>query len=152
MVASGLTAILAIVLYFCGLLSTSVSAFSLPNQWSRLSQQFLGPPNRSDLDKSPDMGWDIRYHLGGNSPWIPKTRGIVNDGIEPPEGCRVEQVHMVWYATHESGHGKYVSDFVPSSSQISRHAERYPTLPAGIRRSSMSHRGINIATALLSDT
>ncbi|KAK4548315.1 hypothetical protein LTR36_010185 [Oleoguttula mirabilis] len=49
-------------------------------------------------------------HQGGNSPWIPKVRGILEGGMEPPAGCRVDQVHM-----------------------ISRHAERYPTVMAGIR-------------------
>jgi hypothetical protein len=39
--------------------------------------------------------WSILYHLGGNSPWIPKINGIVADGIDPPAGCKVEQVHMV---------------------------------------------------------
>ena len=35
------------------------------------------------------------YHLGGNGPWIEKVEGIVEGGIGVPEGCRVEQVHMV---------------------------------------------------------
>ncbi|KAF2434710.1 phosphoglycerate mutase-like protein [Tothia fuscella] len=54
--------------------------------------------------------WNILYHLGGNGPWIQKVDGIVDGGIGPPEGCEVEQVHM-----------------------MSRHAERYPTIRAGIR-------------------
>lgn len=39
--------------------------------------------------------WNIIEHLGGNSPWIPKRHGIVDEGLEPPEGCFVDQVHMV---------------------------------------------------------
>ncbi|KAI5197755.1 phosphoglycerate mutase-like protein [Aureobasidium subglaciale] len=39
--------------------------------------------------------WNIFYHLGGNSPWIPKLDGVVEGGFSPPEGCRVEQVHMM---------------------------------------------------------
>lgn len=30
--------------------------------------------------------WDIKYHLGGDGPWVPKMQGIVNDTIDPPEG------------------------------------------------------------------
>jgi acid phosphatase len=54
--------------------------------------------------------WNILYHLGGNGPWIQKVDGIVEGGIGPPEGCIVEQVHM-----------------------MSRHAERYPTIKSGAR-------------------
>lgn len=39
--------------------------------------------------------WDVLYHVGGNGPWIPKIDGVVEGGIEPPEGCLVEQIHMV---------------------------------------------------------
>lgn len=39
--------------------------------------------------------WDIRYHLGGNGPWIPKVSGIAVDDIDPPPRCLVDQVHMV---------------------------------------------------------
>lgn len=39
--------------------------------------------------------WDIFRHLGGNGPWIKKVDGIVDGGIDVPEGCNVEQVHMV---------------------------------------------------------
>jgi acid phosphatase len=54
--------------------------------------------------------WNILYHLGGNGPWIQKVEGVVEGGIGPPDGCSVEQVHM-----------------------MSRHAERYPTTRAGAR-------------------
>ena len=40
-------------------------------------------------------GWDILYHVGGNGPWIQKVDGTLGEGIEPPAGCKVEQVHMV---------------------------------------------------------
>lgn len=60
---------------------------------------------------------DLFYHLGGNGPWIPKRRDVLEHGVEPPEGCKVEQVHM-----------------------MSRHAERYPTKNAGLRHLSLLER------------
>ncbi len=41
--------------------------------------------------------WNLLYHLGGNGPWIEKEEGVVKGGIGVPDGCRVEQVHMVGY-------------------------------------------------------
>ncbi|KAL8977772.1 MAG: hypothetical protein Q9205_006494 [Flavoplaca limonia] len=58
--------------------------------------------------------WDILYHLGGNGPWIKKIDGIVDGGIDAPEGCEVEQ--------------------------ISRHGERYPTSTAGDRMLTLLQR------------
>ncbi|KAF2639334.1 phosphoglycerate mutase-like protein [Massarina eburnea CBS 473.64] len=52
--------------------------------------------------------WNILYHLGGCGPWVEKALDIVEGGIAPPEGCEVEQVHM-----------------------LSRHGERYPTKNPG---------------------
>lgn len=38
------------------------------------------------------------YHLGGCGPWVEKVDGPADaQGIAPPEGCAVEQVHMVRY-------------------------------------------------------
>jgi acid phosphatase len=42
--------------------------------------------------------WNILYHLGGNGPWVEKVIDIVHGGIAVPEGCQVEQVHMVGHA------------------------------------------------------
>jgi acid phosphatase len=42
--------------------------------------------------------WNILYHLGGNGPWVEKVIDIVDGGIAVPEGCQVEQVHMVGHA------------------------------------------------------
>lgn len=39
--------------------------------------------------------WNILYHLGGNGPWVEKVIDVVDEGIAVPEGCHVEQVHMV---------------------------------------------------------
>ncbi|KAF2722167.1 phosphoglycerate mutase-like protein [Polychaeton citri CBS 116435] len=54
--------------------------------------------------------WDVVRHLGGNSPWIRKTENILSHDTETPQGCILDQVHM-----------------------MSRHAERYPTVKAGAR-------------------
>jgi acid phosphatase len=42
--------------------------------------------------------WNILYHLGGNGPWVEKVIDVVDGGIAVPEGCQVEQVHMVGHA------------------------------------------------------
>lgn len=42
--------------------------------------------------------WDLFYHLGGNGPWIEKKNarfGTYEKDGKPPEGCVVDQVHMV---------------------------------------------------------
>ena len=39
--------------------------------------------------------WNILYHLGGNGPWIPKVDGPFGDELSVPEGCKIEQVHVV---------------------------------------------------------
>ena len=39
--------------------------------------------------------WNILYHLGGVGPWVEKTIDVVEGGISVPNGCEVEQVHMV---------------------------------------------------------
>lgn len=55
--------------------------------------------------------FDVRYHLGGYSPWIQKKTGVLQGDTRLPEECVVDQVHM-----------------------MSRHAERYPTMLPGIRK------------------
>lgn len=40
--------------------------------------------------------WSILHHLGGNGPWIQKIDGVITGSYDVPEGCKVEQVHMVW--------------------------------------------------------
>ncbi|KAL4898767.1 histidine phosphatase superfamily [Aspergillus ambiguus] len=61
--------------------------------------------------------WNLLYHLGGNGPWIEKVGDAELDGIDPPRGCSVDQVHM-----------------------MSRHAERYPTTSAGTRHLDLINR------------
>lgn len=74
--------------------------------------------------------WNILYHLGGNGPWIPKVDGVYGDDLSIPEGCRIEQVHMVRALQHFS---KPVCGL--TLSQIARHNERYPTHATAERKS-----------------
>ena len=73
--------------------------------------------------------WNILYHLGGNGPWVEKVIDIVDTGIAVPDGCEVEQVHM-----------------------MARHAERYPTKTAGRNQKAtvekMKRSGINFTGSL----
>jgi hypothetical protein len=59
-----------------------------------------------------DEDWNILYHLGGDGPWVQNENEVIKgEGVGPPDGCKVEQVHM-----------------------LSRHAERWPTTAKGQRR------------------
>jgi len=73
---------------------------------------------RPQQASKPVEKWNLHYHLGGNGPWVPKVEGIVDGGIDVPEGCKVEQVHMVGPAIRlEVG---VVSDFLSSHSHRSQ--------------------------------
>nr|AUC62758.1 phytase [Morchella importuna] len=61
--------------------------------------------------------WNLLYHLGGNGPWVEKVDGVVEGGIQVPDGCEVDMVHM-----------------------MSRHGERFPTQKAGNRMISLLER------------
>lgn len=95
-----------------------------------MPQKILGlQSDSSSGGASTSEEWDTRYHMGGNSPWMPRKRGSLGSGIEPPAGCRVDQVHLVGL---DIVYSMPVSDIPLSFTQISRHAERYPTILAGI--------------------
>ncbi|KAL4958140.1 histidine phosphatase superfamily [Aspergillus filifer] len=81
------------------------------NSWFDPERKIL-PGN---IEVPDDDGWNIFYHLGGYGPWIEKVDGEI-EGIEPPDGCVVDQVHM-----------------------IARHGERYPTKSAGRRHLDLLH-------------
>lgn len=61
--------------------------------------------------------WNLFYHLGGNGPWIPKHNAVGNVYTPLPEGCAVDQVHV-----------------------LARHAARYPTNNAGNRHLALLKR------------
>ncbi|KAL5339619.1 phosphoglycerate mutase-like protein [Aspergillus crustosus] len=82
------------------------------NSWFNPSARALG--REKPIAQSED--WNIHYHLGGYGPWIEKPDGPI-EGVEPPAGCFVDQVHM-----------------------MARHGERYPTQSAGKRHLALLKR------------
>lgn len=63
----------------------------------------LGTTGRGQGGGTIGKDWNILYHLGGNGPWIEKADGILDGGIALPEGCMVEQVHMVSRNSYRNG-------------------------------------------------
>ncbi|KAI4721719.1 phosphoglycerate mutase-like protein [Aureobasidium sp. EXF-10727] len=66
-----------------------------PTYLQVLLDRWTSDPRVSVLNTTKNEEWDILYHLGGNGPWIPKVDGIFGDELSVPEGCQIEQVHMV---------------------------------------------------------
>ncbi|KAK3629126.1 hypothetical protein LTR56_018247 [Elasticomyces elasticus] len=113
MIFPTIAVLIAAVIYPYGYAITGVSAADLlQHLYERPVPQVVSTVEPSDGTTATvaEEDWDIRYHMGGNSPWIPKTDGTVDGNIDPPLGCRIDQVHM-----------------------MARHAERYPTTLSGIR-------------------
>jgi hypothetical protein len=54
--------------------------------------------NYKDRAGAVTQEWNILYHLGGVGPWVEKNIDVVEGGIAVPDGCEVEQVHMVRYS------------------------------------------------------
>jgi hypothetical protein len=79
------------------ILAAAVWAVSQPqNQWlSDAARHIQSPLSFLANDHPTDAQWDILQHLGGDGPWIQKTDNVLNHSIDVPEGCRVDQVHMV---------------------------------------------------------
>lgn len=62
------------------------------NSWFHPAQSVL----YKDGASSSQNEWNLLYHLGGNGPWIEKFDGDPDvAGVNPPDGCSVDQVHMV---------------------------------------------------------
>lgn len=55
-------------------------------------------PSRTVTTEKP-KGWNQHYYLGGNGPWVEMIddENLNLGSIHPPEGCFVDQVHMVWF-------------------------------------------------------
>lgn len=47
--------------------------------------------------KPASKEWNVLQHLGGNGPWIEKSSENHGSSIAPPEGCSVDQVHLVGF-------------------------------------------------------
>ena len=98
MVSSILVAAFAILICFNFALPNANAATFLNNlRAGSLPQDILKPSDASQHDhiSSRETEWNVMHHQGGNSPWYSKQYGIVESGIEPPPGCRIDQVHMV---------------------------------------------------------
>lgn len=63
--------------------------------------------------------WNLLYHLGGNGPWIEMEDGVVQGGIGPPNGCFVEQVHMVSKQGHSTIESATKCCIAPNSRHLS---------------------------------
>ncbi|KAF7503836.1 hypothetical protein GJ744_003226 [Endocarpon pusillum] len=104
---------------FCIILSSRLasnrsSVYGIPIQ--SVYQRFCG----KNYTLHNREGWNLFHYLGGNGPWIEKSNarfGTYEMEGKPPEGCVVDQVHM-----------------------LSRHAERYPTKNAGARHLALLSR------------
>lgn len=58
--------------------------------WFSFSQSKV-PGSKQSLGK----GWNVIHHLGGNGPWIENTGEDADPNLATPEGCSVDQVHLV---------------------------------------------------------
>jgi acid phosphatase len=58
---------------------------------------WLNPCQSAQPDTSQTSGkeWNILYHLGGNGPWVENIHEGAASSLETPEGCSIDQVHMV---------------------------------------------------------
>lgn len=80
--------------------------------------------------------WNLFRHLGGLGPWIehgPSRTGNPDEeeqgsSLAPPDGCAIDQVHMVCKSLRFSLFLRNANCF-----QLSRHAERFPTPTVGDR-------------------
>ncbi|KAF2669209.1 multiple inositol polyphosphate phosphatase [Microthyrium microscopicum] len=89
--------------YGLATIATSWTSWFSPGAWTG---QNIAAKNGGKIDST----WNILYHLGGVGPWIQKIDDVITNDVGPPDGCTVQQVHM-----------------------LSRHGERYPTVSAGAR-------------------
>lgn len=89
-IASGLVAICATLLYIG---NTSLGDFRWLARYVSSAHGNLTFEDVAAPVTSPS--WNQLYHLGGNSPWIPKLSGLASPNTSVPEDCHVDQVHMV---------------------------------------------------------
>ncbi|KAK3068743.1 hypothetical protein LTR53_013439 [Teratosphaeriaceae sp. CCFEE 6253] len=92
-IVASMIALVALILYPYNAVVSGAGAAGLLQRFYALA------PSQIHVDAQQAKGaagedWDLKYHLGGIGPWIPKVDGVVGGGVDPPPGCRVEQVHM----------------------------------------------------------
>ncbi|KAJ6179828.1 hypothetical protein N7519_010289 [Penicillium mononematosum] len=111
------TVALGLVIYQASQSSSLQSIASSPEEQSVSSyfgswKTWFHPsqPKATGSKQSLVQGWNVLHHLGGNGPWIENAGEGAASNLAPPDGCSVDQVHL-----------------------LSRHGERYPTPSAGSR-------------------
>lgn len=57
------------------------------------------PVRNNSTSTDPRSQWNLLYHLGGNGPWIPRVDDVVEGGVEIPDGCKIDMIHMVCLKT-----------------------------------------------------
>jgi len=99
MAISTFMALIALLLCYSNFTPAAASTFGFLDRLraSSISQRPIGAQNADahELSSTAEEPWNVMQHQGGNSPWFQKTQGIIEGGIEPPAGCRIDQVHMV---------------------------------------------------------
>lgn len=110
--ASILTFFVPFLAILLGTFSYNRGSLMLPSSVSELLGSYIQvPPHYASWDTwfHPDRmttenertgiprKWNYHYYLGGNGPWVEMMdeEDLDLEGIQPPEGCFVEQVHMV---------------------------------------------------------
>lgn len=73
----------------------SGSQDSLSSPYYASWRTWFYPHRTGYVTRSRKGGWNVLYHLGGIGPWVEMDRGKEESGIEVPETCTVDQVHMV---------------------------------------------------------
>lgn len=111
---------------------TSYDQFSIPPHYASWDTWFH-PYRALSTGSARRKGWNIHHHLGGTGPWIEMIddKEFKSGGIHPPEGCFIDQIHMVCSLRPV---GMLPMQRSLTMLQIARHAERYLTTSAGDRR------------------
>lgn len=102
--ASAMICLLASVVF----LLNPQPGYSLPNSLQQILPEYLQTnhhgwglePAYRGASNCPDQKeeWNILYHLGGNGPWVEKVDGVLEGGIQVPDGCEVDMAHMVGFS------------------------------------------------------
>ncbi|KAF7595014.1 acid phosphatase pho5 [Aspergillus hancockii] len=111
-----LTAFIGVSYYTRNPSASAIGSSPYCASWNTWYHPFQSPSHQARIG-SYDNDWNLLYHLGGNGPWVEKIDGPNARGVDPPNRCTIDQLHM-----------------------ISRHGERYPTKSAGGRHLALLSR------------